>query len=1081
MRSYAKWIFRISLVVLLILAITSLVLYLRSRELKAVLAGKICDELSIRIGQKVSIKDFDLSLSSLILHHVTIHNPDTFLAGNLLTVETLRVAPGLKEISQGDIYFKSIDIFHPRITLVRNKQGNWNISDKLWKLITEKPKKRMKYRIDNLRLDSGQIELEGEFPFQAEIPFLRMKSLSSEPGVKTSIEGSIVQSNGNELAFNGWAYLQDDKKASDISLNGRISSLAMLERRLKQYGVSTRNAGITLTSSIRGDSEQGFNLAAHVSAKKLKLPFLKTETAELAGKINALLHLKTSSITINSLSLRADRFLAAEVRGDVRFADWKKSLPYAVETRIGKIELSSFALPGGMEAEGLLSSPGISVKGNMHHSAIFASGSCRIEGGTLKSEDFHFRNIASKITFLPSKELSVKAQVSGDMLRVGKYVFDTPLHAASSSSLNGMPGKNLRLESTLNSSDFAVKLDASKNLTIGSGKIYLNGVMQALSFRGAVSAEMEDLKFSDFSLKKPKLGSGLEYKDGELNFENLGLQSAQAAMSMAKLGIVVSEGKKRFRITGKELNGSYRPNGAAVSNAAFSLDLTRGSQKEPMSAAVELSAGRIEYAGLASGFSARALLNQGLFNTSFSLNGIAGGKINCAASGKALPSDPFPLQLSIGAEGLDILPLWEKFAKTKEVPSISGKVRRAEFNGSILQQNLIVGAGTLALTGISVTDSETKRSLIKEGVLDSKAELKGKDARFDSALAVGPVSLRIEGRASDFLERSRNISAHAALPEAKLTDIRTAFWDIIPDGMLYLGLDGALSSDFQLDYSGGNMGLNGTVLLKDITVQGENGEYSIGPILGEVPVKYASGQKADLVGQLPAFEAANFNGLQTHYSRPPSGLYKVIDVGTVSYGFKLLDKVKLLVRAKQNILELGLLSSEVFNGSLKGSGMVDYSKGLNYSGGFILEDLSLANLTDSIEPIRRYLSGKINGVGYLKGNGASIPQLKGKAEFWAHSAQGEKMKISREFLQKLGGPSLKSYISERSFDRGVMSVYLSEGDLIFKELEISNRNIFGIMDLSIKVAPLNNRISLDHLMWSIAEAASRAKEKQGQQ
>ncbi len=64
-----------------------------------------------------------------------------------------------------------------------------------------------------------------------------------------------------------------------------------------------------------------------------------------------------------------------------------------------------------------------------------------------------------------------------------------------------------------------------------------------------------------------------------------------------------------------------------------------------------------------------------------------------------------------------------------------------------------------------------------------------------------------------------------------------------------------------------------------------------------------------------------------------------------------------------------------------------------------------------------------------------------------------------------------------SFDKGVMSLYLQNGFVIFKELEISNRNLLGVTDLSVKVVPLNNRIAIDHLRWTITEAASRAKEK----
>lgn len=96
-------------------------------------------------------------------------------------------------------------------------------------------------------------------------------------------------------------------------------------------------------------------------------------------------------------------------------------------------------------------------------------------------------------------------------------------------------------------------------------------------------------------------------------------------------------------------------------------------------------------------------------------------------------------------------------------------------------------------------------------------------------------------------------------------------------------------------------------------------------------------------------------------------------------------------------------------------------------------------------------------------------------DLWTYSTQDEKTKISKEFLQKVGGPSVKAYLGDRPFNKGIMSLYLQKGYVIFRELEISNRNFLGIQDLSVKVAPLSNRIAIDHLMWTIVEAAQRAK------
>ena len=72
---------------------------------------------------------------------------------------------------------------------------------------------------------------------------------------------------------------------------------------------------------------------------------------------------------------------------------------------------------------------------------------------------------------------------------------------------------------------------------------------------------------------------------------------------------------------------------------------------------------------------------------------------------------------------------------------------------------------------------------------------------------------------------------------------------------------------------------------------------------------------------------------------------------------------------------------------------------------------------------------------------------------------------------------MKAYLGDRPFDKGITSLYLKDGYLIFEKLEISNRNLLGLTDLSIKVAPFNNRIGLDHLLWTITEAAERPKSK----
>jgi hypothetical protein len=167
----------------------------------------------------------------------------------------------------------------------------------------------------------------------------------------------------------------------------------------------------------------------------------------------------------------------------------------------------------------------------------------------------------------------------------------------------------------------------------------------------------------------------------------------------------------------------------------------------------------------------------------------------------------------------------------------------------------------------------------------------------------------------------------------------------------------------------------------------------------------------------------------------------------------------------------------MFGGRLSGAAFIDLSPGLNYQAGLIVDAVSLTQLCEDISPIRGYISGKVNGIVAIKGSGAGLAKIIGKADFWTFSDRGETTRISREFLEKIGGPQVRAYLGERRFNKGIMNIYIQNGFLIFRDLEISNRNILGITDLSVKVAPLNNRIAIDHLMWTITEAAQRAKKK----
>ena len=87
------------------------------------------------------------------------------------------------------------------------------------------------------------------------------------------------------------------------------------------------------------------------------------------------------------------------------------------------------------------------------------------------------------------------------------------------------------------------------------------------------------------------------------------------------------------------------------------------------------------------------------------------------------------------------------------------------------------------------------------------------------------------------------------------------------------------------------------------------------------------------------------------------------------------------------------------------------------------------------------------------------------------------MLVSKEFLQKLAGKKLRGFFfrNDRPYDQAEISATLEKGYLTFETLDISHTNLLGIRDLAVSVAPVQNRIALDHLLEAVKQAAARGK------
>ncbi len=415
---------------------------------------------------------------------------------------------------------------------------------------------------------------------------------------------------------------------------------------------------------------------------------------------------------------------------------------------------------------------------------------------------------------------------------------------------------------------------------------------------------------------------------------------------------------------------------------------------------------------------------------------------------------------------------------TVKIPyNILARDIKSSFKGTISAAGYH-GNGVVNAKGISVSKKDDKRNILKDTVLNSEFTFRGNDVDFKADTQTGKIVTKISGTVKELQKQDRMIKIQAHLPEIKVTDIRDSFWDIFPDSLLYAGLDGKIASNISVDYSEESLRVIGDILLSTVFLEGENGEYAVGPINGTLPLSYIKNRDREKAPTLPSFERSEYDNRLRYFSHEAiEGDYKRITVGSLRYGFRFLDDITLLVRQKEGVLDIRHVSATVFGGRLNGSALVDIADGFLYRAGFLIKGLSLTQLCDRITPIRGYISGKVDGIAQIKGAGRGIPNMIGRADFWTYTTEDEKTTISKEFLKEVGGPSLKTYLGDRTYDKGIMGLYIKDGFIIFKELEISNKNLVGIKDLSVQVVPLNNKISIDHLMWTIIEAGHRAKKK----
>lgn len=803
--------------------------YLRYLDIKKTLILKASEKATSIILQKVYVEDLSLSLPAAInLYGITVKNPEGFPPGQLLRIKRLRLDMRLRELFKGRLSFKNIVLYSPEFTLSKDDKGRWNISDGLMRFFSGKPTTH--YQVDELRIDSGIFDLNGDERYRSDRIDIRLMNLSSDPGTKTEIKGTVGYA-GCRIDIDGRVFPNDMPSRFNLSLLSKDFTLSAFRKLLTPYWIDTEKTQMNIILHAEGDTEKGFQIKSDLQLSRIGFfPFSKP-AKDIRVITEAMFNLRDYSLAVRAASLSVDGVPTARARGLI--SDLKKNPSYRAEIKIERLDLSDLNLIKDLKVRGILTSKDLRVAGRLEMKVPKISGDFQLREGAIESPYGTFDRMDADLILSSDKEISIRGEVFARVGRVGKYIPGRPVDARVSGSIRGIPAQ-FSVTSLLSLSPFEMKSYGGEPFRLENVLLNMVGTMKGDTFTGRNSLEIKGLRFAGRFFPWVKSSSGIDYQRNEVNIRDLTIETEDTMSSAASLRITIPNAKSDYTVEIKGADAAYRAGEAAIKQA----DLFVGIRQDPktISGDLRFSAGTIRLQGMAFA----QMVGEGRFDEkTFSINlsqaDFSGGRIRFTADGRT-PENPFPIKVKFNAQGINLGTLSKSAPKSLKLPySLVGDIQRATFEGTLNSRDSLHGRGSLETSRVSVLNPLNGRNILKDAVFRAEIEVMGKDLAIQAEAAMASLLTRLSGTMKEFMGENRHVQLKGTLSEVRASEIRNSFWDIFPDSLLYVGLQGFISSTLSVDYRKDSLEILGDLLLRDFILEGENAEYSVGPINGTLP------------------------------------------------------------------------------------------------------------------------------------------------------------------------------------------------------------------------------------------------------
>jgi len=455
-----------------------------------------------------------------------------------------------------------------------------------------------------------------------------------------------------------------------------------------------------------------------------------------------------------------------------------------------------------------------------------------------------------------------------------------------------------------------------------------------------------------------------------------------------------------------------------------------------------------------------------------SLGGTLSGRVNAEIFSKAREISFSASLLKQQLEQIQNL-LPKKFAAR-----IASGTSDTHLKGNYSQQSGV--RGNLAITGHDIVVKNSTGKTLASGIATSvDATLDGRKLKLQKAIlsqTQGP-SLRIAGTVENFASADRSGNLSLAMPSTPINSLLDAFANALPRNLQEASCEGNYSLTGSVELQGASTRISGNLALESATLEIPSQKLSVAGIAGNVPFALEiPGQRTAPEHSRLTYSRRNYAQLLQAQSGVP-GTGKHLSISSIRFGAFETGELSLFITASGGLIRFSPIEVKLYDGRLLGSGYLILNGTPKYGVDILLNDVSLKEFCNSFPAIKGYITGRVDGILSLKNEQSGLKELNGYVNLWTRSGKDEKMLVSKEFLQKLAGKKLRGFFfrNDRSYDNGEIIAYLQRNYLTFERLDISHTNFLGMKDLSVSVAPVQNRIALDHLLASIRDAAARGK------